>query len=322
MSTPQLFIGLIAGSILLSDAGEVNAQAYPTKPLRFITGSAGSGADFASRIFAQGLTAAWGQPVVVENRGAGSVVVAPMVASAPPDGYTLLFFGSSIWMTPLMRERAPYDPLKDLAPVTLAVSSPSVLVVHPSVAVNSVKELIALAKAKPGELNYSSPGTASSGHLAAEVFKAMAHVNIVRVNYKSGGAALTDLLAAQVQLSFVTGPSVAPHIKSGRLRPLGVTSARPYALFPALPTVAAAGVPGFESGQNYAILAPANTPTGIIMRINQELVRVLNQPDIREKFMNGGAEIVASSPGQFAIVMKSEMTKLGKVIKDAGIRAD
>jgi len=313
---------LLPAGLAVLCAGVCAGQSYPDKPIRIVTGGVGGGSDFTARVIAAGLTNNIGQQVIVDNRSA-SVIPGQIVSKAPPDGYTLILAPGILWLLPFLQgSQVPFDPVRDFAPVTLAVTTPNVLVVNPVVAASSVKELIALAKAKPGELNYSSPGTASSGHLAAEVFKAMAHVNIVRVNYKSGGAALTDLLAAQVQLSFVTGPSVAPHIKSGRLRPLGVTSARPYALFPALPTVAAAGVPGFESGQNYAILAPANTPTGIIMRINQELVRVLNQPDIREKFMNGGAEIVASSPGQFAIVMKSEMTKLGKVIKDAGIRAD
>jgi len=322
MSTPQLFIGLIAGSILLSDAGEVNAQAYPTKPLRFITGSAGSGADFASRIFAQGLTAAWGQPVVVENRGAGSVVVAPMVASAPPDGYTLLFFGSSIWMTPLMRERAPYDPLKDLAPVTLAVSSPSVLVVHPSVAVNSVKELIALAKAKPGALNYASTGPGSVSHLASELFKAMANVDVMRINYKGTAPATTDLLAGAVQLAFTTTTAAGPHIKSGKLKALAVASVKPSALMPGMPTVAASGLPGFEASSTQGMFAPGKTPPALVSRINRELVRILATADAKERLFNTGVEVVGSTPEQFVATIKSDWARLGKVIRDAGIREE
>ena len=243
------------------------------------------------------------------------------VAKAPPDGYTVLVYGSTIWITPLL-QNTPYDPVTDFAPITLVAISPHAIVVHPSLPVKSVRELIALAKAKPGDLNYASLGTGTSTHLGAELFKSMAHVNIVRVPYKSAATQMADLLSGQVQMTFSTTGAAMPHVKSGRLRALAVTSAKPSALMSGLPTVAASGLPGFESGAIYVMFAPSGTPAAIISRLNQETVRYLNQADVKERFFSAGLEAVGSTPEELAAKMKSEMARLGKVIKDAGIRAE
>ena len=256
----------------------------------------------------------------MDNRASG-IVTAEAVAKAPPDGYTVLVYGSTIWITPLL-QNTPYDPVTDFAPITLVAISPHAIVVHPSLPVKSVRELIALAKAKPGDLNYASLGTGTSTHLGAELFKSMAHVNIVRVPYKSAATQMADLLSGQVQMTFSTTGAAMPHVKSGRLRALAVTSAKPSALMSGLPTVAASGLPGFESGAIYVMFAPSGTPAAIISRLNQETVRYLNQADVKERFFSAGLEAVGSTPEELAAKMKSEMARLGKVIKDAGIRAE
>src|SRR3990172_10010399 len=262
-------------------AGVVSSQDYPIKPIRILTGTAASASDFASRIIAQGLTGNWGQQVIVDNRAI--IFATETVAKAAPDGYTLLYTASTLWILPLIRNNVSYDPVKDFAPISLAVSTPNILVVHPSVAANNVKGLIALAKAKPGELNYASGGAGASNHLAAELFKAMAGVNMVRVNYKGAGPAVNALVGGQVQVMFATASGVAPHIKSGRLRALAVSSAKPAAAYPNLPTIAAAGLPGYESAQTSGLFAPAKTSGPIIRRLNQEIVRILNHADVKEK---------------------------------------
>ncbi len=224
--------------------GAALAQNYPSRPIRIVSSEAGGGTDFTARTLANALTANWGQQVVVESRA--SAVMGELVANAAPDGYTLLVGGNSVWIGPLL-QNMPYDPLRDLAPVILAVSSPNILVVHPALPVRSVRELIALAKAHPGELNYATSGTGSSTHLAGELFKSMTGVDITRVNYKGSGQVFNDLLGGHVQLMFGTGGAVSPHIKSGRLRALAVTTGTRSALFPLLPTLSST-VPGFEAG--------------------------------------------------------------------------
>jgi len=312
-------IGLISTvCITLVTANVVSAQNYPNKPIRMVTTAPAGGSALAARLIAPGLTTSLGQQVVVDSRGN---VAAEIVAKSAPDGYTLLVYGSTVWLAPLLSDM-PYDPVRDFTPVSLVSNSPNVLVVNPALGVKSVKELIALARAKPGALNYGASGIGSSLHLAPEMFKAMAGVNIVHVNYKGSGQALTDLIGGQVQLMFPVGPSVVPHIKSGRLRALAVTSAQPTPQFPDLPTVAASGLPGYETVSRSGILAPAKTSMTIINRLHQEIVRAMTNPDVRETFFNGGADVVASTPAQFAAAIKSDMTRMGKVIKDAGIRAD
>jgi tripartite-type tricarboxylate transporter receptor subunit TctC len=297
------------------------AQSYPTKPVRIVTAAAGGSNDSAARLIARELTGIFKQQVIVDNRG-GWFIPGEIVARAPADGYTLLFSGITLWIGPLLRQKAPYDPIKDFAPITLAVSSPNVLVVNPSVAAASVKELIALAKARPGELNYGSGSAGASAHLAAELFKSMAGVNIVWVAYKGAGPSLNALIANEVQLSFPAAASGMPHVKSGRLRGLAVTSAQPSALAPGLPTVSASGLPGFESSSIAGLFAPGRTPLPLIKRLNTDIVQVLATPEVQDRFLKMGMETVGSSPEQLSAAIKSEVTRFGKVIRDAGIRAE
>jgi len=313
------FWAAICAGMTIIHAGSGYSQEFPGKTIRIMTAGVGGGADFASRIIAQNLARPLGQQVVVENRG--GIIPQQAVAQAAPDGHTLLLHSGSTWLAPFL-EDTPYDPIKDYAPITWVTRSPSILVVHPSLPVKSVKELIAMAKAKPGALNYSSAATGSTNHLTAELFKAMAGVNIVGIAYRETGQATSDVIAGHVHMMFPSAGGVAPHIKSGRLRGLGVTSAQPSALYPQLPTIAAAGVPGYESVQILGLWAPAKTPVSVVSRLNQEVLRVLERPDIKEKFLNAAVETVGSTPEQFAATIKADMTRMGKVIKDAGIRAN
>ncbi len=307
--------------LFLSNSAILCAQNFPAKPIRIITAEAGGGVDLISRLISQGAGPLLNQQILVDNRGgAGGALAGEAVAKAPADGYTLLLYGSAIWLAPFLRSNVPYDPVRDFAPVTLSARAPNIIVVHPSLPVRSVKDLIALAKARPGELNYGSASSGSSSHLAPELFKSMAGVNIVRIASKGTGIALNDVLSGQIHLRIPNAASVAPQIKAGKLRGLAVTSPVPSALFPGMPTVAASGLPGFESGTIAGIFAPAKTPQPVISRLNQEIVRALAQPDIKEKLFNAGVEAVGSSPEQLSITVKSEMTRLGKIINDAGIR--
>ena len=306
---------LIVGVVALS--GAANGQSYPVKPLRIITAAAGGGSDFATRLIATPLGLALGQQVVVDNRG---VIAADIAAKAPPDGYTLLLSGPTLWLLPFMRDNVASD-VSDFTGITMATQTANILVVHPTLPAKSVKELIALARGKPGELNFATSGTGNSVHIAGELFKSMTRTDIVRVNYKGASQALTDLASGQTQLMFAVPGSVLPHVKSGRLRALAVTSANPTPLAPGLPTVAAT-VPGYESVSYLAIFAPAGTPAPIVTRLNQEIVRVLNRPEVKEKFLATGIETVGSPPESLAALIKGEVARMGKVIKAAGIRAD
>lgn len=305
---------------LLYGASMAFGQDFPNKPIRIVTSEAGGGNDFTARLIAQGLTASWGQQVVVDNRPSG-VIPGYTVSKATPDGYTLLVSSGILWLIPFLQNNVPFDPVKDFLPITLTNVAPNILVVHPTLAETSVKELIDYAKSRPGELNYASARSGSSAHLSAELFKAMAGVNIVRISYKGTGPALNDLIGGHVQLAFFPVAAVVAHVKSGRLKALAVTSAEPSALFPGLPTVAAT-VPGYESVTITGIFAPAKTPVVRINQLNQEIVRFLTKTDTKERFLAVGVEPVGSSPQELAARIKSEMAKMGKVIKDAGIRAD
>jgi tripartite-type tricarboxylate transporter receptor subunit TctC len=312
-----LFLG-----IAYVNGGTAYGQSFPNKPIRFVTTAPGSSADLAARLTAQALSIALGQQVVVDGQGGASgAIAAQMVARSSPDGYTLLYYGSGIWTLPLLQTVA-YDPIKDFLPVTLAVSAPNVLVVHPSLPTKSVKDLIALAKAKPGQLDYASGGTGSSNHLAAELFKSMANVMIVRIPYKGTGPATTAIMGGEVQLMFPAAAAAAPYIKTGRLRALAVGSADPSPLTPGLPTVAASGLPGYESSVTIGVFAPAKTSLSIVNHLNEEIVRVLNQPDVKDSLFRSGVEVVGSTPDRFLAVVKAEMAKYGKVIKEARITSD
>ena len=318
MLTPCYFLRMFSICLMVLGAGMVFGQDYPTRPIRIVTFLPGGSADFVARLIADGISAPLGQPVVVENRP--TVVSAGIVAQAAPDGHTLYVASGGFWMAPFLYDKLPWDPVKDLSPITLALMAPNILVVHPSVPIKSVKDLIALAKTRPGELNYASGGIGSSSHLAAELLKSMTGINIVHIPYKGAGLAVNNLIGGQVQLGFPSSTSASPHVKSGRLKALAVTSDQPSALAPGLPTVAASGVPGYEAVSMTGTFTPAKTSKAIINRLNQEIVRVLNRADVKEKFFNTGAEISTGSPEQFGVTIKSEMARMGKVIKDAGIK--
>jgi len=298
------------------------AQSYPVKPILVLTYDSGSGGDVVARVLGQGLSEALGQQIVVENKGgAGGAIAAEFVAKSAPDGYTLLFYGNNIWLLPFLRDNVPYDPVKDLAPISLATTSPQVVVVNPALPVTTVKELIALAKAKPGALKCAMGGTGGPAHLAAELFKAMAGIDVVSVPYKSAGPALNDLIAGEVQMQFPVVASGMPHVKAGRLKALAVTSAQRSGLAPELPTVAASGLPGYESVAMYGMFAPAKVSAALVDRLNREIIRVLNAEDAQRR-LSTIVDIVGSSPDVFAGKIKAEMVTMGKVIKDSGIRAE
>jgi len=300
----------------LSVSGAVFAQTYPVKPVRIVTVAPGSANDIVARLIAQEIRGSLGQPVVVDNRG---TVAAELVARAPADGYTLLLYGSAVWLSPLIRSTTPYDPVKDFAPITLLASSPNVVVVHPSLPVKSARELIALARARPGEINYAAGSLGAAPHLAAELFKAMGKLNIVRVAYKGTGGSLIGILSGEVGLMFPTAGSVTPYIKSGKLRALAVTSLQPTALAPGLPLLSES-LPGYESVSLNGMLAPARTPDAIIRQINAEVAKVMTRADIKEKLVAAGTDAMSTSPEEFAAIIQADMAKWGKVIRDAGIR--
>jgi tripartite-type tricarboxylate transporter receptor subunit TctC len=285
--------------------------------VRIITAAAGGGSDHATRLIATPLAAGLGQQVIVDNRG---LLAADVAAKAPPDGYTLLLSGQTLWLLPFMRQNVASD-VSDFTPITTATEAANILVVHPTLPAKSVKELIALAKARPGELNFATSGNGNSVHLAGELFKSLAGVDVVRVNYKAGSQAVTDLVAGQTQFMFGVPASVMPHLATGRLRALAITSEKRSALWPDLPAIAQT-LPGYDVASRLAIFAPAGTPAAIVKRLNEEIVRVLRRSDIREKFIATGIEPVGDSPEALAAIVESEIERMGRIIKAAGIRAD
>ncbi len=305
--------------IMISGASMVLGQDFPNRAIRILTSGAGGSSDFASRLIAQGLIESLGQQVIVDNRGRPSIEA---VAKSPPDGYNLLLDGASFWIAPLV-ESVPYDPVKDFLPISTATSTYYIVVVHPSLPVKSIKELIALAKARPGQLNNSATfGAGAANGLAGDLFKSLAGVNIVRVNYKSVAEAVTAVIGGEAQINFGTAPSVAQHIKpGGRLRALAVSSAERTPLVPELPTISEAGVPGYELASQQGLFATAKTPAAIINRLNAEIVRVLNRPDMKERFLSAGMVPTGGTPEQFTALVRSEMAKWGKVIKEAGLKS-
>jgi tripartite-type tricarboxylate transporter receptor subunit TctC len=282
------------------------------------------GGDIVIRLIAQRLSEITGQPVVVENRaGAGGNVGSDAVAKAPPDGYTLLMANvAPMAINVTLYAKLPYDPVRDFAPITLVASFPNVLVVHPSLPARSVAELAKLARARPGQLTYASAGSGSTTHLSAELFKTMAGLDMVHVPYKGGGPALTDVLGGQVTMYFGALPGALPHIRSGRLRGLAITSARRSVGVPQFPTMAESGFPGYEADTWIGAVAPAGTPASAINRLHEEISRILNAPDIRERLLSQGAEPLTNTPEQFAAYIKSEIVKWARVVKASGARAD
>jgi tripartite-type tricarboxylate transporter receptor subunit TctC len=312
-----------AGCYACNAVGQTNSPgsglAFPSKPIRIVTSGTGGGNDYSGRLIAQALTTTLGQQVVVENRATG-LIASEFVSKAPPDGYTLLFYSGSLWIDAFLRGTPAFDPNRDFSSITLTALSPNVLVVHPSLPVKSVKELIALAKNRPGALNYASASTGSAVHLAAELFNVLAGVNIVRIPFKSSGSAVIGLLSGEVELMFATSGSVSSQISAGKLRGLAVTGEKRSTLFPALPTVAESGLRGYEMTSIYGAFAPPRTPDSLVARLNQEIARILARPDIREKFLGAAMEATASTPDEFVGIIKSDMAKWGAFIKKAGIR--
>lgn len=300
------------------------AQNYPTKPIRLIVPFApGGGTDITARAIALKLTEAWGQTVVPDNRtGANGTIGVDIAAKSAPDGYTLTMISSSHSVNVSLYKKLPYDLIRDLSPITQATTQPYALVVHPSVPAKSVKELIALAKAKPGTLNYGSSGNGGLSHLSGALFSSLAGINITHIPYKGGAPAMTDVIAGQIQMLFSTILQSHAHIKAGRLRPLAVTTVKRSAAAPELPTMREAGVPGYEVAGWYGILAPAKTPQPIITKLNQEIVRILHTDELKDRLSADGSEPVGNTPEQFGAHIKSEVAKWSKVVKEAGIRAE
>ncbi|HXF66139.1 MAG TPA: tripartite tricarboxylate transporter substrate binding protein [Burkholderiales bacterium] len=299
------------------------AAEYPNRPIRLVVGFApGGGTDTTARAMTPKLTELLGQQVIVDNRpGAAGNIAADIVAKANPDGYTVLMGTiAALAINPSLYEKLPFDPIKDFAPVTRAVDSTNILVVHPSVPVKTVKELIALAKSKP--LNGGSSGVGGAGHLALELFNLQAGTKITHVPYKGGGPAMVDLLAGNINLIFATAASSVAHIKAGKIRALAVTTAKRSALVPELPTVAEAGLPGFEANNWYGVLVPAKTPRAVIQRLNKDFTTVLNSQEVKQFLFNQGLDAAPGTPEEFGAYIKSEIAKWAKVIKAAGVKAN
>ncbi|MGH8619902.1 MAG: Bug family tripartite tricarboxylate transporter substrate binding protein [Burkholderiales bacterium] len=312
-------------ALLSAFAMPVGAQTYPTKPIRLIVPfSPGGSADLIARLVGQQISEAAGQQVLVDNRaGAGGNIGVEMVAKAAPDGYTLLIGHiGTFGVNPTLYPKLPFDPIRDFQPVSLYTKLPNMLAVHPSLPVRTTKELIALAKKTPGQLNYGSAGNGSAAHLATEYFKLLTKIQIEHIPYKGTGPAVIDLIAGQVSLMITGVPPLLAHVKAGKLRALGVASAQRIALLPDLPTLIEAGVPGYETSQWHGVLAPAGTPRPIVDALNAMLVKSLQRPAVKERLASEAAEGVGSTPEQFQEFIKSEIARWAPVVKASGLRAE
>lgn len=316
-------IRLLAFALMLGTS-VAHADAYPARTIRLVVPFPPGGFnDQLGRILAQKLHESWGQSVVVENRpGGGSQLGTQAVAKAPPDGYTLLVASFAFAVNPALYAKLPYDTARDFVPVILCAATPNLLVVGNDVAAKSVKDLVALAKAKPGELVYGSAGIGSSNHLSMELLKARAGIDLVHVPYKGSAPAVLDLVGGRVQAMFDNTPNVLPQVKAGKVRALAVTSPRRFALLPELPTVAEAGLKDFEVSVWFGVVAPARTPLAVVDRINAEVNRILLLPDVQSTFRLQGVETIGGSPQQFGLHLQSQMTKWGALVRDAGIRIE
>jgi tripartite-type tricarboxylate transporter receptor subunit TctC len=310
-------------ALAIGAAGNALGQEYPNRPVRLIVPHAAGGSnDILARMIAPRLTDALGQQVVVDNRaGAGAIIGTALVARAAPDGYTLLLADAPHGANPALHSKLPYDTLRDFDAISLIALMPSILITHPSVPVASVAELIALAKSKPGQLNYASAGVGSSIYLTMALFIDRTGINVFHVSYKSGAPALVDLIAGQVQMQFVNVPPAVQHVRAGRVKPLGVTSSKRVALLPEVPTVGESGVPGFEDYQWQGIVGPAKLPAATVSRLSASLAKVLAEPDVRERVTGSGAEVVAGNPQQLAEFIKVQVRRWSEVIKP-GMRID
>ena len=301
------------------------AQSFPSRPIRMIVPSTpGGSVDTLARAIGARLSEKFGQQVVTDNRaGAGGVIAGELTAKAPPDGYTLMMGTvASLAANVSLHKKLPYDPLRDFAPVTLAATQNLMLVVNPSLPAKNVKELIALAKAKPGQITFASAGSGAGGHLSGELFKLLAGVDMLHIPYKGVAPALVDVISGQVSLTFPSLISALPQVKSGKVRALAVTGAKRSHATPDLPTMQEAGVPGYESATWYGVVAPVATPRDIITKLNSEMVAILKQPELRDRLAADGADPLGSTPEAFGLHLKSEIAKWAKVVKAAGLRAD
>jgi len=314
----------IALSIAAFACPWAQAQEFPTKPVRWIVPyAAGGTSDFLARFIGQKLTEGWGQNVNVDNRaGAAGNIGTELAAKSPPDGYTILLVASTFTMNPSVYGKLPFDVEKDFAPITMLLWQPFILAVHPSLPVSNVRQLVALAKARPGELNFSSGGSGTSGHIAAELFKSMAGVSLTHVPYRSMAPAVTALLAGEVHMMFNSPLPDITHVKSGKLKALGVTGRKRLAALPDVPTVDEAGVPGYVEGNWQGVLAPGATPRPIVSRLHQDIVRVLRLPELGGRFLKDGVEVIGNTPEEFAAIIRSDVRKYAELVRRAGIRAE
>ena len=322
--TTTAFLLAVTSGVLFIPALTSHAQNFPTKPVRLMVPFVpGGNVDLIARTIAPKMSEALGQQVIVDNRGgAGGIIGTELIAKAVPDGYNILLVGSGHVMNPAMVKKLPYDSVKDFAPIALVADVPTTLVVHPSLPARNVKELIALAKTRPGQLNYSTAGRGTNGHLAGELLNYMAHIKIEHIAYKGAAPALVDLLAGQVHMQFTSMPTVIHYVRAGRLRMLAQTGARRSPAAPDIPTMQESGLPGFVVSTGYALLAPADTPRPVIDRINNALKSALANSDVRTNLAGQGADPIASTPDELAAFNKAEIEKWTKVVRAAGIQAE
>lgn len=315
---------MLGGMVLSTAFSVAAADTYPSKSIKWVVPFTPGGAmDTMARTLGEKMSQSMKQPIVIENRpGAGGVIGSTMVAKSEPDGYTMMIVSIGHAVNPSLYPKLSYDPVKDFEPVSLVGVVPNVLVVHPSVKANNVSELVALAKQQPGKLTFASAGSGTTIHLAGELFASMANVDILHVPYKGSAPAVTDLMGRQVDMMFDSVSSAKPYIDSGRLKPLAVTTNKRSSVLPNVPTVAEAGIKGYELNGWYAVFVPAKTPQPIIDRLNEELVKALKQPEVKARFTQIGAEAVGSTPGELARYLKSETTKWSEIVRARNIKAD
>ena len=318
MPTTRSVVSIFSIAMMALGAGSVTGQEYPTKTIRISTVPPGGGTDGLARLIAGGITGPLGQPVIVENRPTNLAI--DLVVKAPPDGYTMLITGAALWVQTLMQLKPAWDPINDFSPITIAVNMPNIMIVHPSLPVKSVKDLINLAKSRPGELNYSQGTPGGASHLAGELFNSLAGTKIVGIPYRASTGGITALLGGETQVGFENLPSTSGLIKAGKLKILAVSARQPSVLLPGVPTVEQSGLPGYYLGSHQGVWAPAKTPAAIVRRLNQEIVRAITSPEIKQKILESGAEPNGNSPEEMAAYIKTDLVRLAKVVKDAGIK--
>ena len=316
---------IMVSALLAGAAGTVCAQAeFPSKPIRFIVGFApGGGTDIVARVIGQKLDETWRQRVIVDNRpGAAQIIASELTAKATPDGHTIFLASAGFTITPAFNQKLPYDPVRDFSPIVMAASAPNVLVINPSFPARSVKDVLAAARAKPGQLTYGSGGVGAPSHLSGALFGALGQVQITHVPYKGSGPAMIDLLGGQLQMSFPDLSTVLPHLKSGKLMALAVTTPQRSAFLPEIPTVEESGLPGYEASSWFAVMGPAGIPKDVVLKLNATINRILNDPDMRTTLSAQGASVVGGAPQDLAKTISNEIAKWKKVVAAAGIKTE